>query len=57
MTSHDGRGGEVLNPYEEQMGSTTLDDADLATMAGFGSSQYIDIDRGNHGRVRVDGRT
>ena len=42
---------------EEQMGSTTLDDADLATTAGFGSSRYIEMDRGKHGRVRADGRT
>jgi hypothetical protein len=38
------------------MGSTTLDDAGLANVPGRASSQNIEIDRGNHGRVRVDGR-
>ena len=39
------------------MGSSTLGDADLAAVAGLASPRNIEIDRGSHGRVRVDGRT
>jgi hypothetical protein len=46
-----------LNPYEKHMGSTTLGDANPAAMTGLAAPQNIEMDRGSHGRVRVDGRT
>ena len=46
-----------LNPNEEQMGSTPFGDANPATGTGLAAPQHIEMDRGSHGRVRVDGRT
>jgi hypothetical protein len=49
---------EILNPYEEQMGSTTWGDANPAAMTTWLAAPHnIAIDRGNQGRVRVDDRT
>jgi hypothetical protein len=49
---------EILKPAnEEQMGSTPFGDANPAIVTGLAAPQDIEIDRGSHGRVRVDGRT
>jgi hypothetical protein len=49
---------EILKPAnEEQMGSTPFGDANPAIVTGFAAPQDIEINRGSHGRVRVDGRT
>jgi hypothetical protein len=45
-----------LNPYDEQMGSTPLGDADQANSVGVAAPQDIEIDRGTHGRVRIGDR-
>ena len=46
----------MLNRNEEQMGSTTFGDANLAQVTGLAAPQQIEIDRGSHGRVGMLGR-
>jgi hypothetical protein len=46
----------VLNRNEEQMGSTTFGDPNLAPVTGLAAPQQIEIDRGSHGRVSTRGR-
>lgn len=48
-------GDDVLNPNEEQMGSTTFGDATPAQVIGLAAPQQIEIDRGSYGRVSSRG--
>jgi hypothetical protein len=57
LGDHDGRPAETFpTPNEEQMDSTPFGDAKPAPAAELAAPRNIKMDRGNGGRVRMDGR-